>query len=45
VTWHRREWWFPRSHRWALVALLALPLLWLCDPWAREELVKRGFDE
>jgi len=53
VTLHHREWTFPRSHRWALIALLALPFLWWCDPWvcmtcdrrAREKLVKRGFDE
>lgn len=53
VTWHRREWTFPRSHRWALIALLASPFVWCYDPWecmtcdrrAREELVKHRFDE
>ena len=31
VTWHRREWSFPRSPGLALIALLALPLVWWYD--------------
>ena len=27
VTWNGREWTLPRSHRWALIALLALPIV------------------
>ncbi len=53
VTWHRREWTFSRSQRWALIALLALPFVWWYDPWdctvcdrrARRELVSRGSDD
>ncbi len=33
MTWHRREWTFPRSPGLALMALLALPLVRWYDPW------------
>jgi hypothetical protein len=53
MTWHHREWRFPRSQGWGLIALLALPFVWWYDPWnwmtcdrrAREELAKCGFNE
>jgi len=33
VTWHLREWSFPRSPALGLIALLALPIVWWYDPW------------
>ncbi len=38
-----REWTFQRSHRWVLIALLALPFVWWYDPWNFSACLAAGF--